>query len=891
MPLALGTKLGPYEVQSPLGAGGMGEVYRAQDTRLNRSVAIKILPQQLSNDPVRKQRFDREAKTISSLNHPHICVLFDVGHHDDIDYLVMEYLEGETLAKRLENGPLPLDQVVKFGAQIADALDTAHRYGVVHRDLKPGNIMLTPTGAKLLDFGLAKPAVPRATAVTLTYATQNSPLTEQGTIVGTFQYMSPEQVEGKELDGRSDLFSLGAVLYEMLTGKRAFQGKSQHSVASAILEKEPAPIATIKPLTPRSLDHIVRRCLAKDPDDRWQSARDLALELKAVSSLAPSSSQSGVAVPISRRKNSRELAAWSVAALALLAATFLLLRSSSKLTPADEFINASILPPEQMELVPEAPVAISPDGKFVVFSAAKPGWAGQMWLRRLDSSAAKPLAGTDGARNPFWSPDSRWIAFTSGGKLKKISIDGGAPLEICDGGSNRGGTWSPEGTILFVPGFASPVYSVSSNGGTPQPITQIDKSRQEITHRWPQFLPDGKHFLFFARGPENSIYVGSLGSTERKLILKNSTNAAYSPPGFLLFQRSGNLMAQPFDAQRLELSGTPVSIAQDVGTNNLWQRALFSTSNNGRLAFQSRIDRLLQPVWTDRSGKILESLSEPSAITSPLAIRQSSGGHVSHDGQKIVFVIEDSHDETTNIWSYDIRSHSKTRLTFESAIGDFPVWSPDDARIDFASNRLGLIQVFSIPSSGMGQVERLFASDEADFPTSWSPDGRYLVFNREPGGDQLKGTIWIYENFGEKKLYPLLTASHPPERGAIFSPDGNWLAFESNESGRTEIYLTPFPRANVKIQVSSGVSFSPKWSSDGKELFYMREDGTITVASLEHGKNGLQIARTTPLFKVQQPDFDISPDGQRILIYQVAENPRPSSISLITNWPSLLSKK
>jgi eukaryotic-like serine/threonine-protein kinase len=882
MALSPGTKLGPYEILAPLGAGGMGEVYRAKDTRLDRTIAIKILPAQLSADPASKQRFEREAKAISALNHPNICVLYDVGNQDGIEYLVMECLEGETLAKRLERGALPTEQVLKIGTEIADGLDKAHRSGVVHRDLKPGNIMLTKTGAKLLDFGLAKSTVSAASALTMTAAAGSSPVTQEGMIVGTFQYMSPEQVEGKELDGRSDLFSLGAVLYEMLTGNRAFDGKSQLSVASAILEKEPAPISTIKPLTPRNLDHIVRRCLAKDPDDRWQYARDLALELKAVSSLAPSFSQSGVALPVSRRKNAREFAAWSVAALALLATTFLLLRPSSKSLSAAESINSSILPPDQLELVPETAASISPDGRFLVFSAAKSGFAGQLWLRRLDSSVTKPLAGTDEAENPFWSPDSRWIAFTSGGKLEKISVDGGTPLEICYGGSNRGGTWSTDGTILFVPGFASPVYSVSANGGTPQPVTQIDKTRQEITHRWPQFLPDRKHFIFFARGPENSIYVGSLGSTERKLILKNSTNAVYSPPGFLLFQRNGNLMAQPFDAQRLELSGAPMSIAEDVATYNVWQRALFSTSNSGHLVFQARINRLLQPVWADRSGKILEPLSEPSAII---------GSDISHNGQKIVFVIDDPHDDTTNIWSYDVRSRVRTRLTFERPIAYFPIWSPDDTRIDFASNRLGLTQVFSIPSSGMGQVEHLFSSDEADSPTSWSPNGRYLALNREPGGDQAKQTIWIHENFGEQKLYPLLATSHPPEYGAVFSPDGKWIAYQSNESGRTEIYITPFPGANVKIQVSTGLNFNPKWSRDGKELFYVTEDNTITVASLEQGKAGLHVARTTPLFKVQPANFEVSPDGQHILIYKSAEKSKPSSITLITNWPSLLSKK
>src|SRR6201993_4767798 len=451
MALTAGTKLGPYEIPAPLGEGGMGEVYRARDTRLDRAVAIKILPAQVSNDPVRKQRFEREAKTISSLNHPHICTLHDVGSQDGISYLVMECVEGETLAKRLEKGPLPLEQVLKYGMQIADALDKAHRSGVVHRDLKPGNIMLTSTGAKLLDFGLARPTMPSASLATLTAtAPQRSPLTQEGTIVGTFQYMSPEQVEGRELDARSDIFSLGAVLYEMVTGQRAFEGKSQLSVASAILEKEPALLSTLKPTFPRSLDHIIGRCPAKDPDDRWQTARDLSLELKSVrpnSPLTPSS-----AGPVRLGWNLRVWLGWCVAALLAISVILMLARTRSKTPPSQETIRSSILAPDGKEFDRWGVAALSPDGKYLVFLATVPGWSGQLWIRRTDSLAVKPLPGTEGAQSPFWSPDSKWIGFVAGSKLRKISVDGGSPLVICDSSQERGGTWNANGTILFVPG-------------------------------------------------------------------------------------------------------------------------------------------------------------------------------------------------------------------------------------------------------------------------------------------------------------------------------------------------------------------------------------------------------------------------------------------------------
>jgi hypothetical protein len=504
MALASGSRLGPYEIIAPLGAGGMGEVYRAKDTRLERAVAIKILPAHLCSDAAHKQRFEREAKTISSLNHPHICVLHDIGHQDGVDYLVMECVEGDTLAKRLEKGPLPLELVLKYGAQIADGLDKAHRSGVVHRDLKPSNIMLTPLGAKLLDFGLAKPASQLASLATLTAASaESSPLTEQGTIVGTFQYMSPEQVEGKELDGRSDIFSLGAVLYEMLTGKRAFEGRSRLSVASAILEKEPAPISTVIPLTPPALDHAVKKCLAKFPEERWQSASDLASELKWVSE---SGSQAGVPAPRKARSKMRERLAWSVAAACALVAVALAVLYWSRAQQKPRAIRSYVKATLSSGFLFSGQVsgfALSPDGLRLAYVALDADKRAVLWVRKLDSLQAQPLAGTEDASFPFWSPDSRSIGYFATGKLKRIEASGGPPLTLCDAATPRGGSWSQSGVILFAPNLNTPLFRVSASGGTPTAVTSLshDTEKGVVTHRWPQFLPDGRHFFIFPGVP------------------------------------------------------------------------------------------------------------------------------------------------------------------------------------------------------------------------------------------------------------------------------------------------------------------------------------------------------------------------------------------------------
>src|SRR5574341_1062935 len=595
MPLESGTKLGPYEITGAVGAGGMGEVYRARDTRLGRDVAIKVLPEAFAKDAILKERFEREAKTISSLNHPNICTLYDVGHQDGTDFLVMELLEGESLAQRLGKGALPVAETLRIGMEMSDALERAHRQGIVHRDLKPGNIVLTKAGAKLLDFGLAKPQVLTTASGTAlsglaTQAHPTSPVPREGTVIGTFQYMSPEQVEGREADARSDIFALGAVLYEMATGKRAFEGKSQISIASAILEKEPEPISRVQPMTPPALEHVVKTCLAKDPEERFQTAHDVKIQLRWISE---SGSQISAA-PVVRRKRSRERLAWAAALLvvtALAAAGWLWKRAAWSY---DAPIVTSILPPAKsfFSLAGNegGPVEVSPDGKMLTFLATNAEGTPEIWVRDLSQHEARALPGTEGGKAPFWSPDSRSIAFFAGGKLKRVETAGGPAVTVCDAANARGGTWMPGGVILFTPNTQTGLQRVADSGGTPETITQID-AKLHTTHRWPYALPDGKHFLYLAAnhrtpsGEQNGVYWASLDGTQSRLLVRSVANAAYAY-GYRAFLRENTLMAQPFKPESGTLTGNPMPVVERVLYDSGVWRGVFSPSQNGVLAYQ-----------------------------------------------------------------------------------------------------------------------------------------------------------------------------------------------------------------------------------------------------------------------------------------------------------------
>jgi eukaryotic-like serine/threonine-protein kinase len=889
MPLSSGIRLGPYEILDAIGAGGMGEVYRARDTRLDRTVAIKILPAHLSSDPVRKQRFEREAKTISSLNHPHICVLHDVGQQGGIDYLVMEFVEGETLAKRLEKGSLPLDQLLKYGMQIADALDKAHRRGVVHRDLKPGNIMLAPTGAKLLDFGLAKPSAPLSSAVTLTAATPDSPVTEQGMIVGTFQYMSPEQIEGKELDGRSDIFSFGAVLYEMLTGQRAFQGKSHLSVASAILEKEPTPISTFRPLTPPPLDHAIRRSLAKEVDKRWQSAADLAGELQWI---AESGSQPAVQPPQASQRNVNQRLAWSIAfflAIALAAVSFLHFREKPPAPAAP--VHFQIPAPANASLGPI--LSLSPDGRKLAFLAN-----GRLWVHSLESGESRDL--TVAEDSPFWSPDSRFIGYLSQGKLKKIEAAGGPPQTVADlPGFWGSGAWNRDGVIVF--GTESGLFRVSASGGTPSQITALDRARQETHHSIPSFLPDGRHFVYRRASSDrekSAIYLGSVDATPDQQssnpLVASNWGPAYAPSadprtGYLLFMREGTLMAQPFDNRRMELKGQATPIAEQVADSGggTGGHGAFSASANDVLVYWqggATLDRQL--TWYDRQGKALGTSGEPG---------EYEGLALSPDGTRVALSKRDG--RSANIWLLDLSRNAATRFTFGATIDSHPIWSPDGTRIIFSSGN----NLYQKPVSGAKEPELFLKSNGAPHAESWSRDGRFLLY--ELFDPTTKWDLWVSPLQADDKPVPFLVTEFR-EGNARFSPDSHWVAYVSDESGHYEVYVRSFAintagtafQAGGKWQISNGFGVEPCWRGDGRELYYRGLSGQLMAVEIA----------ASPEFKPGKPQplgfaagnasgnlWDCTADGRRFLVAAPKTAPKnngPESYTVILNWQAALKK-
>lgn len=881
MVLTLGTRLGPYEITGPLGSGGMGEVYRARDTRLERTVAIKILPDQFSSDLVRKQRFEREAKTISSLNHPHICVLFDVGHKNGLDYLVMECVEGESLAKRLERGPLPIDQVLKYGEQIAAALDKAHHHSIVHRDLKPGNIMLTSTGAKLLDFGLAKPAASLASMATLTAAApQKSPVTEQGTVMGTFQYMSPEQVEGKEVDGRSDIFSLGAVLYEMVTGKPAFEGKSQLSVASAILEKEPVPISTLKPMTPPILDHTIRKCLAKPPDERWQSASDLASELKWISGFG---SQAGETEHIPAARKRWERANW------ILAATFLLLAMAASAA----WWKASNVRPPPMYFHTSVPfaandLAISPDGRTVALVAySTQANKYMLWTYEAGARRTNSVEGTQGASYPFWSPDGRSLGFFSDGKLKKVELSGGQPQVLCDAPNGRGGSWNRDGVIVFSPNSGGGLSRVSSGGGSPVEITKLDTSRLEQSHRWPMFLPDAKHFLYLAANfsgqlEYNAIFLSSLDSQERRLLVSTSANAAYAEPGYLLYLRDKTLVAQPFDRRRYVLSGEPHTLSDDVLYFPGVDKAAFSATSGDVLVTQTgKGASLAQLTWFDRSGKLEGTIGTPASYDNV---------RLSPDGRRFAADQTDADGLKIDIWVHDPTRNAATRLTFNPGLNQTPLWSPDGRQILFGSNRKQLgFSLYLKNADGSGSDEELADLGLSANVWDWSRDGKNILFAK---GNELWSLSWP-ERVAKPLLQPKWTV-----RNAQFSPDGRWIAYASNETGSMEIYVSSFPSGAGKWQVSSAGGQEPRWRQDGKELFYVSSEGKMTVVAVKSGAS-FESGSPVALFQTHQRQpvssqdvfsYDVSGDGQRFLIITKMDEPSAAPLAIVLNWVSELQK-
>jgi Tol biopolymer transport system component/predicted Ser/Thr protein kinase len=889
MAILPGRRLGPYEILSSIGAGGMGEVYRARDTRLDRIVAIKVLPTHLADRSELRERFEREARTIASLNHPHICTLFDIGQQDGTDFLVMEYLEGETLAQRLSKGPLQLEQVLQYAIEISDALDKAHRKGVTHRDLKPGNIMLTKTGTKLLDFGLAKlkQEVAPANVQLSQLPTASDPLTAHGAIVGTLQYMAPEQLEGKEVDARADIFAFGTVVYEMATGKRAFEGTSQASLIAAILEREPPPMSSLQPMTPPALDRVVKRCLAKEPDERCQSAKDLTDELKWI---AEGSSQV-TSVPIAAAKGihvlGRRALILVLGPLLLVGVIASVATWNLKPAPSPQPVTRTVinLPPgQQLAGLENGPaVALSSDGTRLAY-VARQGGTQQLYLRAMDSLEARSMPGTEGGVSPFFSPDGQWIGFFAGGKLKKVSMSGGAALTLGDAASLRGASWGSTGTIVFAPSPTSVLQQMSDAGGVSQPLTSFEKG--ESSHRWPDFLPGGKAVLF---GPGTAasyaqISVQLIGTRERRNLVQGGTNPHYAQSGHLVYAQLGNLMATRFDAKRLVVTGAPVPVLEGV-MQSTTGAAQYSFSDNGTLAyvpgdFQRPRNTL---VWVSRNGAEQPLAAPPHPYQAP---------RLSPDGRRIAVPFL---EQESQVWLYDLTRQALTRFTFEGNANYLTAWTSDGKRIAFSSNKEGPLNIFWQQADGSGGLERLTTSEYTQGPSSWSPDGQVLAFVQiapATGSD-----IWMLR-LSDRKPQPFLQTPFN-EEGPRFSPDGRWLAYVSNESGRYEIYVQPYPGPGGKWQISTEGGTEAVWNRNGRELFYRSGDKMMAVdittrPNFSVGKPRMlfQGVYATPTASTYA-NYDVSPDGQRFLMLKPVEQTgaAPTQINVVLNWFEELKQK
>jgi serine/threonine protein kinase/Tol biopolymer transport system component len=906
MPLTPGSKLGPYEIQSSLGAGGMGEVYAARDTRLDRTVAIKILPEHLSEKPEAHARFEREARAVSSLNHPHICQLYDIGEQSGVRYIVMEHLHGETLADRLKKGPLSLDQLTRIGADIGDGLQCAHRNGIVHRDLKPGNIMLTKAGAKILDFGLAKGGSVTGSAhdlmVTLSSPALSDSLTAEGSLVGTFQYMAPEQVEGKEATPSSDIFSFGSVLYEMATGKRAFEGKTQISVASSIIERDPPPVVTIIPTAPPALDHVIRGCLAKDPDARWHSAGDVARELRWIGSNSNSTSSSQLttiaAPPLGRRL--RERAAWAALAATLLGIVLWLALRPASSTPV---VHSSLLSPPDTVFDFDGdfsgPPVLSADGTQVAFCAHPAKERESIWVRPLNSNAPRKLAGTEGATFPFWSPDGLSIAFFADQKLKTIPVAGGPVSSVADAPNPRGGAWGADNAIVYTPDYRDALWIVHPHQADARRLTTLDPNVHS-THRWPSFLPDGKHFLFLATSHGGAatdrygIYIGSTDGHQSGLVLSSDSAAQYAG-GYLLFHRESQLMAQKLNWRDGTLSGTPMTLVDKVDYDAGTWHTTFTASDNGMLIYQAATVKTgYDFMWLDRKGNVIGKAAESLAY---------NGERISPDGKRVAVALG---DPKPDIWIFDFARGSRTRLTYDAGVHSMPSWSGNGQRVLYVT-QMGMSvatgsSIRAKQSSGTGQEEIILDGGTAPggpfsylFP-QWTPDGKYLAYQKQNG--PLNSTFWAQSTTGDQKPFLVLQPQSPQGRiiQTRLSPDGHWLAYTSTDSGREDVYVTTFPTPSGRWQISQGGGGYPFWRGDGKELYFAGlSDATAYAVELKINGNQLEAGIPQPLFVVRNTSsvgtlFDVAPDGQRFLVPLTQRENADAPMSLVTNWPALLNK-
>jgi serine/threonine protein kinase len=890
------TTIAQYTIVSKIGEGGMGVVWRARDSKLGRDVAIKVLPAVMSENADRLNRFEQEAQAAGALNHPNILSIYHIGTHEGAPYIVSELLEGETLRERMAGGALPQRKAIDYALQIAKGLAAAHDKGIVHRDIKPDNIFITDDGrVKILDFGLAK-LTSIDSAASQTEVPTRKVNTDPGTVMGTMGYMSPEQLKGQPADHRSDIFSFGAILYEMLSGKRAFRGDSMAETMSAILREDPPDLSeTNKTISP-AFERVVRHCLEKNPAERFHSARDLAFAIESLSGSATISGQTATMPTITAEGSpavdpSRWLGnarvAWIVAGIlvvSLLATLGLLYFNPSETTT--RAARLSFTPPPELAFndgLPDAAV-ISPDGQKIAFSATSADGKVMLYVRNLESPEAKALPGSDNALEPFWSPDSRSIAYGSNGKLKRSDLTGANAQVLCDSARMVGGTWSKEGIIVFVPNYRTALLQVSAQGGEPKPVNMQAEGNDVERHRFPYFLPDGRHFLFLREA--NGIWAGSLDSPEIKQIVADAGVAIYAPPGWLIFLRNDAVMAQPFDAGKLALVGEPVPII--TGAKNPAAVRRFSVSDTGVLVWQGQWQRDYQLIWYDREGKQI------GVIDAPMKVGVGQDPMLSPDGKRLV--VKRSMTSVTadsNLWVIDLEKGTGLRVT--STFSQGPVWSPDGSRIAYnGGNNGGGVTVKA--ANGSGDGETLLRG--AAFPAAWSPDGRFIFFIER--GVRTRMDLWVLPMFGDKKEYQLSNSPFD-EQTPQLSPDGRWLAYTSDETGNYEIYIQSFSTdgklGTDKKRVSTTGGRFPVWRRDGSELFFVAADGQMMSSPVKTGGTEFQFAAPKPLFKTRMlawttnfHEYDVSPDGQRFLIGTLIGEPKAPTPTVILNWSAILKK-
>jgi eukaryotic-like serine/threonine-protein kinase len=901
-PLPAGTKLGRYEIRSKIGAGGMGEVYLARDSELGREVAVKVLPSSFSADTDRLRRFQQEACAAGALNHPNILSIYDVGKHDGSPYVVSELLEGDTLRQRIAGSPLNPRRAIEYALQIANGLAAAHEKGIIHRDLKPDNIFITnDSRVKILDFGLAK-----LTQLDGDQAQTDIPTrrvdTDPGVVMGTVGYMSPEQLKGRAVDQRSDIFSFGAILYEMLSGRRAFHGESAAETMSAILKEDPPELSETNKAVSPGLERLVHHCLEKNPESRFHSASDLAFALEALTSAQSSGDTTVVSAytdqPSRGRLKFRDWLGWVAAALLLISTITLAALYFRRVEPRRETMRFALTAPEKTTFGDS--LALSPDGRLLAFIALAATGEPTLWVRTLDSVDAQKLQGTEGAATPFWSPDGRYIGFFAGGKLKTIEASGG-PIQILTETSAdpRGGTWGPDGTIIFSPNPGSPLLKVSVKGGPATQITEFDQQRSQTSHRWPWFLPDGRHYLYFGRGKKQfeGIFVGSLDTSEKKFLLGSRVRGIYTGTagdplrGYLLYIHEGTLLARPFDVSKLEFSGESTTIAQHVlsypsefgPTGN----CVISVSTNGHLVFRTGGPPVTRPAWEDRAGKGAEPIVPAGVYREPM---------ISADGKKIA--LSRQLEGAEDIWLIDA-SHdvTLTRFTFDPAADVSPIWTPDGSHVIFASNRNGKFELYQKGAGGAGAEELILSADGNCFPHGVTPDGRYVLFEKG-GGPRANVDIWAVPTFGDRKPFAIVESDFF-ETHAQFSGDGHWVAYVSDESGRAEVYVQSFPSSGGKWQISTAGGDQPMWNPRGGELFYMAPDRSIVSVSYKVADHNFQTGQRTALFATRvQPSsmvddrnsYALSPDGKRFLVNNLVDEVTSTPLTLVLNWDADLKK-